>query len=271
MSDFNAIKFDDQHKTINAVKNAVPKTIEAIDSIVSSTINILGYIPNTINEYVQYSLDKTREKLHQKLNGVPAENIIPPPVHIAAPALQAACYAADCDELHDMFATLLASAMNVEKQPLVHPAFIEVIKQLSPIEARVLSHQSFISADIFPTCIIRIQETGSPHPLGQDFRSLTTGHDWIKNIALYGALENEPERDLQKISSITDNLSRLQIVLVHNDQHWLSDPNQYNELLTVFRSFSIEHTVPLGQELAFIPSMAEKTAFGKQFFQSCIL
>lgn len=65
MSDFNLIKVDDQHKTINAVKKAAPKTIEAIDSIVSSTINILGYIPNTINEYVQYSLDKTREKLHQ--------------------------------------------------------------------------------------------------------------------------------------------------------------------------------------------------------------
>lgn len=271
MTDFNLIKVDDTHKAINAVKKAVPKTIEAVDSIVSSTINILGYLPNTVNEYVQHSLDKTREKLHQKLDDVPVENITPPPVHIAAPALQAACYAADCDELHDMFATLLASAMNVEKQPLVHPAFIEVIKQLSPLEARILSHQSFIVTDIFPMCTIRIQEKRAFHPLGQDFRILANGQDWYKNIALYEALKNDPLLDLQKISSIADNLSRLQIILIHNDQHWMSDPKQYNELLVLFRSFSSKNSAPPGQELAFIPSMAEITAFGKQFFQACIL
>ena len=239
--------------------------------IVSSTINILGYLPNTVNEYVKYSLDKTRSKLYQKLNDVPAENIVSPPVHIAAPTLQAACYAADCDELHNMFATLLATAMNSEKQALIHPAFIELIKQLSPLEAKVLSNESFINSNVFPMCTIRLQAYNSAHPLGLNFRIAANGKDIHKNIANYEALEEITDMDLSKISSISDNLSRLQIIVIHEDS-WLLDSKQYSKLLAIHKSFVDKQTSSHpGQEFAFIPIMAEKTAFGRQFFQACIL
>lgn len=269
MSDFNVIKFDDQHKTVNAVRKTFPKTAEAVDSIVSSTINILGYVPNTVNEYMQYSLDKTRAKLYQKLNNVPADKITPPPVHIAAPTLQAACYAADCDELHDMFATLLASAMNIDKQPLVHPAFIEIIKQLSPLEAKILSVTPFINQGSFPMCTIRLQVRGSLHPLGEDFRSTSTGVDLYKNIAIYNPDKSLPPLDFMQISGISDNLTRLHIISVSD--RWLSDPNHYEDLLKIYKSYVATQRTYNDQEIAFIPFMGEFTAFGHQFFQSCIL
>jgi len=268
--DFSIIKVEDTHKAIKATKNAVPKTIEAVDSIVSSTLNILGFLPNTINEYMKYSLDKTKEKLYQKLNNVPSEKIVPPPVHIAAPAFQAACYAADCDQLHNMFADLLASAMNADKQKLVHPAFIEIIKQLSPDEARIISNKSFIGAVTFPMCTFRLQEKGKPHILGNDFRTIRKGSDLIMNLAIYPAFTDMSNIDLQRISSISDNLSRLHIITIHKDR-WVTDPKQYADLIALFKEFENKYHVFANQELACIPASAEITAFGQQFLQACVL
>ena len=271
MSDFSftGIEVKGIHKTIDSTKKAFPKTIEAVDSSVSSTVNILGYLPNTINEYVQNSLNKTRTKLHQKLQNTPPENITQPPVHIAAPALQAACYSADCDELHDMFANLLASAMNIEKQRIVHPSFIEIIKQLSPLEAKILSVTPFINQGSFPMCTIRLQVRGALHPLGEDFRSASTGVDLYKNIAIYNSDKSLPPLDFMQISSISDNLTRLHIISVSD--HWLSDPNHYEDLLKIYKSYVATQRTYSEQEIAFIPFKGEITAFGHQFFQSCIL
>ena len=270
MPDFSFVKVEDTHKAIKATKNTVPKTIEAIDSIVSSTVNILGFLPNTINEYMKSRLEKTKTKLDQKLNDLPPDKIVTPPVHIAAPALQAACHAADCDELHSMFADLLASAMNADKQALVHPAFIEIIKQLSPEEAKIISQNSFINKSVFPICTIRMQEKSTPHSLGNDFRMSIKGVDLFKNIAIYEAISDTKSIDFQKISSISDNLSRLQIILIHSGLY-ITDPKQYDALLAVYKSFANTHSAPPNLEIAFIPMTAEITAFGKQFIQACVL
>lgn len=270
MTDISLIKVEGTHKTIDSTKKAVPKIVEAVDSMVASTLNILGYLPNTINEYVQYSLEKTRKKLHQKLNDVPAENIVKPPVHIAAPTLQGACYAADCDKLHDMFANLLASSMNIEKQHLAHPSFIEIIKQLSPLEAKILSTKDFIENDSFSMCTFRLQERSSiKHPLGNEFRPINTGIDLHKNIVIYDIEGSLPVLDLAQISSISDNLTRLHIITIQD--RWFSDPSNYDRLLNFFNGYVVKQANLRDKELAFIPKIAEKTAFGKQFYQACIL
>lgn len=45
----------------------------------------------------------------------------------------------DAEELRDMFANLLARSMDTATAGNVHPSFVEVIKQLTPDEARILS------------------------------------------------------------------------------------------------------------------------------------
>ena len=168
-----------------------------------------------------------------------------------------------------MFANLLASAMNIEKQRIVHPSFIEIIKQLSPLEAKILSVTPFINQGSFPMCTIRLQVRGALHPLGEDFRSASTGVDLYKNIAIYNSDKSLPPLDFMQISSISDNLTRLHIISVSD--HWLSDPNHYEDLLKIYKSYVATQRTYSEQEIAFIPFKGEITAFGHQFFQSCIL
>lgn len=73
--------------------------------------------------------------LEQKLNNVPPENIIAPEPYIAVPAIQAISYSMDSDELRELYANLLAKSMNKDTKGNVHPAFVEIIKQMSPNDA----------------------------------------------------------------------------------------------------------------------------------------
>lgn len=59
----------------------------------------------------------------------------PPPAHIMGPVAIGFVLSQDSDELRSMYAKLLASAMS-EDEP--HPSFADVIRQLSPIDARLL-------------------------------------------------------------------------------------------------------------------------------------
>ncbi|MPM10404.1 hypothetical protein SDC9_56736 [bioreactor metagenome] len=52
--------------------------------------------------------------------------------------MQAISYSYNSKELRNMYATLLANSMNKDTQDTVHPAFVELIKQLSPLEAQIL-------------------------------------------------------------------------------------------------------------------------------------
>jgi hypothetical protein len=72
---------------------------------------------------------------------VPVEHIVPPPVELQlsiTAALQIAGPAED-PALREMFAGLLASGMDREVAESVHPAFVEILRQVTPQEARVLT------------------------------------------------------------------------------------------------------------------------------------
>lgn len=78
-----------------------------------------------------------------------------PDPHIAVPALQYISYCMDNDELRDMYANLLANSMNKVVKNGVHPGFVEIIKQLSPDEARLL--KQFKIETIVPTITVRLK------------------------------------------------------------------------------------------------------------------
>lgn len=279
MPDFSIVKVEDTHKAIKATKNAVPKTIEAVDSIVSSTINILGYVPNTINEYMKHSLDKTRAKLHQKLDGVPAEKIVPPPVHIAAPALQAACHVADCEELHNMFASLLATAMNYDSQNLAHPAFTQIIENLSPLEAKILTTETF-DIGYHPMISLRIQNVRKgpnssiiKHEFGEDYRLAYTGFPIVEHMVAYKSLADLSITQLVLSSSITNNFHRLGLFDFPQGTH-VSKVEHYVKITEALKNYIAERSkvekLPPDREYAIVPEAFILTEFGKQFIAACV-
>jgi hypothetical protein len=67
------------------------------------------------------------------------EEIVSPPLSIAGPLLFQLVFAREEQDLRELYASLLASAMDA-RQSTAHPSFVSVIQQLTPDEARLLRH-----------------------------------------------------------------------------------------------------------------------------------
>ncbi len=87
---------------------------------------------------LEKSADWIEKAVTERLKDVPPENIVPPNPRIAVPALQALTYSLDDELIREMFANLLAADMNAETKKDAHPAFVELIKEMTPADARVL-------------------------------------------------------------------------------------------------------------------------------------
>lgn len=81
-----------------------------------------------LQSYIQKVEDKTQE--------IPDEYIKEPELHIIGPVIEASKYYIDSEELREMFANLIASSIDIRKSQSTHPAFVEIIKQLSPFDAQ---------------------------------------------------------------------------------------------------------------------------------------
>jgi hypothetical protein len=81
-----------------------------------------------------------RDEVAKRLEGRPNEKIVEPNPRISVPATQALIYSIGEDHIRDMFANLLAADMDADKKENVHPAFVELIKEMTSREARVLAY-----------------------------------------------------------------------------------------------------------------------------------
>ena len=112
--------------------------------------NTLGLIPRVINAALvpmrqwiahrEYNMAETEKLLAYKLEHLDPEKVVSPEPYVAVPALQAISYSMNNDELRNLYANLLAKSMNSDTKDSVHPSFVEIIKQLSPLDARVFNH-----------------------------------------------------------------------------------------------------------------------------------
>lgn len=86
----------------------------------------------------EYNMAETKKLLGYKLEHLDPSKIVEPDAYVAVPALQAIPYCMDSEVLRNMFANLLANAMNIDNKSDVHPSFVEIIKQLSPYDAETI-------------------------------------------------------------------------------------------------------------------------------------
>lgn len=92
--------------------------------------------------------DFLRTRVAEKLQDTPIERIQSPAAHVAVPLLEALRYTGNELSLREMYASLLATAMDSAKANNAHPAFVEIIKQLTPDEAKIVG--LFASKREFP-------------------------------------------------------------------------------------------------------------------------
>lgn len=56
---------------------------------------------------------------------------------VVGPILESLKYTYDKEEIKNMFLNLLAASMNIDTQNKAHPSYVEIIKQLTPLDAKI--------------------------------------------------------------------------------------------------------------------------------------
>lgn len=112
----------------------------------------LGKSLELVSKYV-------RHRIEEKFSDKP-ENIIPPLPNIAIPLLEYLHYTVFQAELREMYVNLLLTSMDRERTEKAHPSFVEIIKQLSQDEARLLSYIPKL-ADFPDVCSVKVYSSSA--------------------------------------------------------------------------------------------------------------
>ncbi|WP_053180869.1 DUF4393 domain-containing protein [Pseudomonas kilonensis] len=194
-------------------------------------------------------------KLATNLKDVPPENIVPPKPNVAGPAIEALRYTGHEESLSDMYANLLAAAMDKNTADGAHPAFVEIIKQLTPDEAKLIAY--FMRRQAFPIVSVRADNKEA----GQG------GYDVAVNVSLFGEKAGLAFPEL--VPSYLDNLARLGLIDIRAISY--SDKTHYDELENSGKLASHKAEVELsGHIFHLLRGGVAVTNFGKQFGQVCV-
>lgn len=144
----------------------------------------------------QEALAEVSDIVNRELQKIPQSDIQAPSPKITVPLLQNASITEETN-LREMYGKLLAGDMNKKLKPLVHPAYIEIINQMSSDDAKIFRRIIEINNNI-PVAEIMFVD-------GQQYLT----HGFPHYFSLYFS-----DDDPWKTSICIENLSRLNLLKI---------------------------------------------------------
>lgn len=142
------IKAAGDNPEVKAAGGQLGKTALTVTTAINNVLLPIAAVNYGFEKARVYFEKRFAKDIEEKTKDIPPERIVPPSPSIAGPALQGLGFSHEEAPLRDMYLNLLAGAMDADRAKGVHPAFIEVIRQLTADEAtvfeRVLSSASGI-------------------------------------------------------------------------------------------------------------------------------
>ena len=264
--------------------DAIPKeTIsqvyrDGLQPFVKETGKMVALIPRAINaafapleQWIlqrDYNVEETKRALEMKLQAVNPEDIVSPEPYVAVPALQSISYCLSNEELHNLYANLLAKAMLKNTKDEVHPAFVEIIKQMSPNDAIVLKKISDMGGFAAKVTFAINIKPPTVHLVGQASRQMQITES-IYNIF--------PDALSEKQVSISiNNLHRLGIIdFIDNNlsdstlYEFANKSNLYERTKELFEEMKNSEEQP--ERIRTVKSSVAISTLGELFVKICIL
>ena len=161
-------------------------------------------------------------------------------------------YSMNSQELRDLYANLLAKSMYIETKERVHPSFVEIIKQMSPIDALVF--KKIMGREVNPMInLIMKNEKG---------KYITI----ITNVTDINIVSQE------LIGVSIDNLTKQNLLSVPDDGFYSNEKVYDSILQTEFynNQKNINRRTVDGFEFTYTKKMINKTNLGKLFYKVCV-
>lgn len=251
----------------DAIKTAPTFYEDALKPTVQETGKILALIPQTIEAALlplrqwnierEYKFAETKKLLEYKLENVDPEKIVTPEAYVAIPAIQAISYSMDSEELRNLYANLLAKAMNSDTKDLVHPCFVEIIKQMSPIDSLVF--KTIMERDANPIIDLVYNKYESDIPIAIESQTI---------------IENVTDINIAPVETVgicLDNLVKQGLISISEKSY--ANSTLYDNILKsqfyIIQQQKCPYT-PDGFKFSHNKKRIVKTTLGNSFYEICV-
>lgn len=228
-------------KSLLLVTRAVNAALTPVEGLVWGVEKIRGFV---------------RERVAEKLSNVPPDEVQEPKPHIAVPAIEALRYTGAESDLAELYANLLATSMDKATAYRAHPAFVDMIKSMSPDEAKIMRFLA-LSGDQ-PLINIKLVLNEQGH-----FRTI---HRHLSLIGIKSQCAHPP-----LAPNYLDNLARLG--LIETPDRFFTAEAPYQEIESHPQVISIKDSLSKteGTKVEIEKLKVEITDLGKQFIRACVI
>lgn len=242
----------------NAVKNLTDKPTQRIGQTLSDIWYLvfggLSHAADKRRMKYSHDLELYKQELSQTIKAIPDEALTEPSIQITAQALENSKYCIESENLRKMFVNLISKSMDNRYISNVHPSFAEIIKQMDPVDARILKELYPISSFPVADYIIKCGH--------KTYRALLTNACIIPNLAI----------DIERVSASISSLNRLGIVnfnrqaRIENSElyHPFTENVYYQQLSAEIKSSNSSEDIDIKKYLGFF------TPLGKNFCEVCL-
>ncbi len=239
-------------RTLPAVATELAQGLHTISRAINVALTPLAGLAwgwDKIKEFLLPALEKRLEQLKP-------EKITTPSVLAAGPAIEALRYAGSEPTLRELYANLLATAMDADRATDAHPSFVEILRQLTPDEARLCKRLSSVAHVPYVDILARSKKEGGCF-------------DYMRHHSIvgYDAACEFTERTPQYL----ENLSRLGLLEFREGEEIASE-RVYQALLDHLSTRAATVRVSSSGEgkPEIVRGRILPTSFGMQFFRACI-
>lgn len=242
-------------------EDALQPTVQEIGKFVARVPRAINAAFSGLDKWIlnrEYAIDETKKLLEIKLENVDPEKIVTPEAYVAVPAIQAISYSMDSEELRNLYANLLAKAMNSDTKDQVHPSFVEIIKQMSPIDSRVF--KMIMERQTNPIIDIVYNKYESDIPIPIESQTI---------------VENVTDIDIESVDTICiclDNLVKQGLISISEKSY--TNATLYDNILKsqfyLIQQQKCPYT-PDGFKFSHNKKRIVKTNLGKSFYNTCVI
>lgn len=197
----------------------------------------------------EFMVENFKRELEEKLSKKKESDIIEANPRVFLPAAQAISYSWDENEIKNLYINLMISDMDINKKEYVHPSFIEVIKQMDIVDARLFTE--LYNNQCLPVYRLSKKENNGgntsilPYLLPAFYYNISSERVIIKSL---------------------NNLERLKLIDIRLDENYVNKNNylsiENSELLAKYKK---EYT----DTLEIQEGVIVQTEFGLDFFKTC--
>jgi hypothetical protein len=217
------------------------------------------------------SVEQFKADIGEKVKHIPEDRRITPPLAIAGPVIEAARFSLEEAELRELFANLIATSMDAARSDLAHPSFVSMLQQITPDEARMMSHMAVVVREpaVQARCVVELFEGR-----GMSNRIVLARFNLL---GIRAGCECPDRAD-----AYITNLERLGLLLVSTGEGAISFTNKaeykvLEEHPLVVKALEAQErrTVPEGvyrpDRRQIVPGLIMLTPLGRQFCDVCVL